>query len=105
LQSETHKTLYRRLSDVTDDVRNALCVKNTEALAFLAETNKTLMNKIDRAGFTRDPSLIPMLKAVKEQVDEITVQIKTERDKIGLQLKAAGNRKKLAAAYGLNCRE
>lgn len=106
MQSETHEALYRRLSDVTAGVRNALGEKNTETtLAKLAESNKTLLDKINRVGFARDPGLIGLLKAAKKEVDEIVAQIKVERDRIGLQLKAAGNRKKLAAAYGLQSRK
>jgi hypothetical protein len=105
LQSETHEALYRRLSDVTAGFKNALGEKDTGTLVWLAETNNIALDKIKQKGFSRDPRLIHLLKAVKEQVDEMTAQIKAEKDKIGLQLKAAGNRKKLAAAYGLQCRK
>jgi len=105
LQSETHEAVYRRLSDVTAGGRNALCGKSPKALESLAEANKTLLDKINRVGFARDPGLIGLLKAAKKEVDEIVAQIKVERDRIGLQLKAAGNRKKLAAAYGLQSRK
>jgi hypothetical protein len=105
LQSETHEAFYKRLSDVTAGVKNALDKKDTGTLVLLAEDNKIVLDKIKQKGFSRDPGLIHLLKAVKEQVDEITAQIKAKRDKIGLQLKAAGNRKKLAAAYGLQCRK
>ena len=102
MQSEIHKTLYRRLADITVRVKATLAENDARALMGLAAEHRDVMDKLDRAGISRDPGLLEMVKKTHDQVTLAIVEIGRQRDELGLQLGMLAKKKMVSAAYAGN---
>jgi hypothetical protein len=102
LQSETHKTLYRSLADITVRVKVALGEDGAETLMGLAGEHREVMDKLNREGLSQDIGLLDLIKETREQVYEVVVEIGNQRDELGRQLVMFGKKKKVSAAYARN---
>lgn len=99
MQSETHETLYRSLADITVRVKAALGEDDAETLMGLAGEHREVMDKLDRAGLSRDTGLLDLIKETHDQVYEIAAEIGSRRDELGRQLAMSGKKKRVSAAY------
>ena len=102
MQSELHESLFNRLRDITARVKAALCDGDTEALERLALEHKTVMDKLNQAGLSKNADLIDLVKEVSDEVRETIAEIGKRRDEIGRELVTLGKRKKVAYAYARN---
>jgi hypothetical protein len=99
LQPETHETLYRNLANITAKVKAALNEDDVETLMGLAGEHREVMDKLNRAGLSRDTGLLDLIKDAHDRVSEVVVEIGKRRDELGRQLVMAGKSKKVTAAY------
>ena len=102
MQSETHESLYRSLSDISDRVKAALGEDDAETLMGLAEKHREVMDKLDQAGLSRDTGLLDLIKEARDQVYEVAAEIGNRRDELGRQLVMFGKKKRASAAYARN---
>ena len=100
LQLKPHAVIYRRLSDITTEVRSALVENDDKELARLAKEHESIINDLKQAGLSNDPQMFDLIKEVKDVVNELVIEIEKKRDKAGRELKRIVNGKKLVAAYG-----
>jgi hypothetical protein len=102
LQSETHESLYRSLSDISDRVKAALGEDDAETLIGLAGEHREVMDKLDRAGLSKDTGLLDLIKETRDQVYEVVAEIVNQRDEVGRKLVLSGKKKRASAAYARN---
>jgi hypothetical protein len=102
LQSERHESLFESLRGITARVKAALGDGDTEALDQLALEQKTVMNKLNQAGFSTNANLIDLVKELSDEVREVIAEIGKRRDEIGGELVTLGKRKEMAYAYARN---
>jgi len=95
-----HKMLYKSLHDITIGVKKALGDNDIEALVRLGKEHEKIMNDLKHTGLSDDPLILDLIKEVKDEVDELVVEMEKERDETGRELQRIGNGKKLVAAYG-----
>lgn len=99
LQPELHKTLYKGLSDITIMLKKAIGENDIETVVRLTEEHENIMNKLKHAGLSNDPQMLDLIKEIKDEIDELIVEIEKKRDETGRELKKIVNGKKLVAAY------
>jgi hypothetical protein len=102
LQSEIHETLYRSLADISVRVKAALGEDDAETLMGLAGEHREVMDKLGRAGLSRDAGLLDLIKETHEQVYEVVSELGNQRDELGRQLVMFGKKKRVSAAYAGN---
>jgi predicted transcriptional regulator len=102
LQSELHESLFESLRDITARVKAALGDGDTEEVDQLALEHKTVMNKLNQAGFSTNANLIDLVKELSDEVRVVIAEIGKRRDKIGGELVTLGKRKEMAYAYARN---
>jgi folate-binding Fe-S cluster repair protein YgfZ len=102
LQSETHETLYRRLSDIAVRVKATLGEDDAETLAGLAGEHSEVMDKLSRAGISQDPGLLEMAKKTHDQVNLVIAEIRRQRNELSRQLVMFGKKKRVSGAYARN---
>jgi hypothetical protein len=99
LQSEPHESLFNGLLDITSRVRRAVHERDLEALRLLAKEHDYVMDKLNRAGFSKDPDLLDLIKEVHDNVGGIIAKIGKMRDEIGRELRTFVERKEMVNAY------
>ena len=99
MQSETHETLHRRLSEITDQTRFALGQDDFRELMRLLKEHREVMGKINRAGLSRDNNLLKLIEEVHKQVQEVVQKIAKRRKELGRELILFEKKKKVSAAY------
>jgi fructose 1,6-bisphosphatase len=102
LQSEPHKSLFKRLHDITARVKAALRDQDTEALQCLAFEHKTVMDKLNQNGLSTNVEMIHTVGELSDDVHDVIAEISKRRDEIAQQLLLFGKRKKVAYAYARN---
>ena len=88
--------------DITLRVKTAIDGDDVEALVGLAGEHRDVMDKLDRAGLSRDTGLLDLIKETRDQVCEVVARIGTQRDEVGRQLVMFGKKKRVSAAYVRN---
>jgi len=99
LQSETHKTLYKYLADITHRTKFALGQDDFQALTALLREHRDVMGKINRAGLSRDIDLLKLSEELQKHVQEVVEEIAKRRKELGRQLIMFEKKKKVSAAY------
>lgn len=102
MQSETHKTLYRRLADITLRVKAVLGEDDARALMDLAGKHRDLMDNLRRVDISQDPELLEMVKKTYDQVNLAIAEIRRRRDELGHQLGMLAKKKMVSSAYAGN---
>jgi len=102
LRSETHETSYRNLADITVRVKAALGEDDAEMLVGLAGEHRDVMDKLNRAGLSRDAGLLYLVKETRDQIHEVVAEIDKQRDELCRQLVMFERKKRVSAAYAGN---
>ena len=102
MQSSTHESLFRRLLDITSRIKTAICDGDAEALKLLAGEHNCVMDELNRAGFSKDPDLLDLVREAHDQVGEVIGKIRKRRDEIGRELRTFCERKRMSGAYAKN---
>ncbi len=102
MQSETQEILYRSLKDITVRLKATLEKDSARALMSLAEEHKQVIDKLDRAGISKDPGLLEMVKEIRDQVNLAIAEIGRHRDELGRRLVLFNTKKMVSTAYAEN---
>ena len=95
-----HKMLYNNLRDIIISAQKALGKNDIETVVRLGEEHKNIMNNLKQAGLSDDPLILELIKEVKDDVDELVLEIERKRNETDKELKKIVNGKKLVAVYG-----
>ena len=60
------------------------------------------MDKLNRAGLSRDAGLLDLVKETRDQVNEVVAEIGKQRDELCRQLVMFERKKRVSAAYAGN---
>ncbi len=91
---------YLQLHELTARIKAALADEDYHALGPMITVHKELMKQITGAGDNDDKNLLPVLKEIKRDIDAVIRDVEIKKGTIQNQLRASGNRRKLARAYG-----
>lgn len=91
---------YESLINISDRLKSSLCKSDPETLLQLSEEHRNVMDAIKASGFNRDPKIVQLVAEARRQAVELIEELKEQLNKTGIELKTAGNRKKLFGAYG-----
>ncbi|MEA1867502.1 MAG: hypothetical protein U9N19_05305 [Thermodesulfobacteriota bacterium] len=99
---QLHESLFRKLIDITSRVKTAIYDGDAEAIKLLAREHNCVMDKLNRAGFSKDTDLFDLVREANNQVGGIIGEIRKRRDEISRGLRTCVERKKMAGAYAKN---
>lgn len=100
MRSNPHKTLYRRLLDVTTRVEQALVSDEGpgDLELFAAEHGKALAC-LKQIGLSRDPELLDLVRETNDRVCGVIEELKRLQAETRRQMAAVADRKRLTHAY------
>lgn len=99
MRSESHETLYTRLSDIIHRSKFALDQDDFQALMGLLREHRNVMGDLNRAGLSRDIKIVNLVEKMHKQVQELVEEIAKRRKDLGRQLLMFEKKKKVSAAY------
>ena len=68
----------------------------------LAGEHREVMDKLDRAGLSRDTRLFELIEETCRQVDEVVAEIGKQRGELSRQLVLSAKKRMVSAAYAGN---
>ncbi len=102
MQSKTHETLYRRLTDISAGVEACLGDDDPDALMGFAQEHRDVMNELRQMGTAQDPIMLEMAETAYDQVTLAIAGIRRQRDKLGRQLGTFEKKRRASVAYTRN---
>ncbi len=100
MPSNLHEGLFQQLRTVTSRVKDALGENELDRLPEMMQEHENIMLQLKPAGDCQDPELLHLMRDIKADVQTVIQEIETRQSQIRGQMKATGNKKKLAKAYG-----
>ena len=102
MQTETYKTLYMSLLDITARVKTALGEDDAQTFMQLAGEHRNVMDKLDQKGLSQDTELLDLVEEAREQVYEVAAEIDKHLDELSRQLVMFEKKKRASGAYARN---
>jgi hypothetical protein len=101
LPSDAHETLYRRLQNITAEVREALARDDFRKLPEIIEAQQAVMTDLGEVGDCADVGLIPLITRIRDDVNHVRQELGEKSAEIRSKMGVMANKRKISKAYGV----
>lgn len=100
MQSKAHEALFKKMLDITTEIRSSLDEADAETLMDLARRQRTVLEELRSIGLSGDTALLDLARELQGQVQEALREVGDRYRTIGEQLAEVRKNKRQPAPYG-----